>query len=80
MSKWVKNEIVFCWSAKMGGFFSGSVEDFDDKVLKIRTFTNGKVYSFHADGTAIHPEGRTNKRVFTKRELDEVINPEVENG
>lgn len=68
---WVLGEAVFCWSQSSSAFFKGTVEYFDDKVLQIRMFSNGKIYNFRPDGSGYFSNVKTGKRVFALRELNE---------
>jgi hypothetical protein len=72
MKQWQKDEIVFCWSPGTETFFKGMVYDITPSSLKIAAFSNGKVYNFNLDGSAIENGGRTNQRVFSVRELSQV--------
>lgn len=69
---WQVGENVVIWSIKSQQMYNGIVESIDT-MLKILVHSSGKVYNYNLDGSAIDLNGRTNQRVFSTRQLNEVI-------
>jgi len=76
---WQVGEAVMIWSVRGQQMYSGIVEVID-KTLQIRVHSNGKLYNYNPDGTAIDKDGVTNQRVFSIRLLNEVKSDELQSA
>lgn len=72
---WQVGETVMIWSVKGQNMYAGIVQSIDE-TLKVLVHASGKVYNYHLDGSSITVDGRTNQRVFSVRQLNEVVKNE----
>lgn len=72
---WQVGETVMIWSVKGQNMYAGVVQNVDN-TLQILVHSSGKVYNYNLDGSAITVEGCTNQRVFSVRQLNEVVTDE----